>query len=58
MVAHPEWVNDPGCVSPQAGAAGEDEEDPDGAALRLRLHPLHHQTLSIHPGQTRLPQLW
>lgn len=45
------------CVSLQVGSGGEAEEGRAVAAGHLRLHPLHHQTVSIHPGQTRLPQL-
>lgn len=44
--------------SSQVGAGGEGEEDHVCAAGRLHLHPLHHQTLPLHPGQTGLPQLW
>ena len=47
-----------GPVRPQVGSGGEDEEGRDVATCGLRLNPLHHQTLSVHPGQARLPQLW
>lgn len=44
-------------VSPQVESAAEAEEDHVVAAGRLHLRPLHCQTVSVHPGQTRLPQL-
>lgn len=44
-------------VCAQVGSGGEAEEGGVVAAARLRLHSLHHQAVSVHPGQTRLPQL-
>lgn len=44
-------------VCPQVESSGEAEEVDVVAAGHLCVRPLHRQTVSVHPGQTRLPQL-
>lgn len=46
------------CGSPQVGSGGEDEEDGDASAVRLCLCSCPSETLPLHSGQTRLPELW
>lgn len=45
-------------LSPQVDPPGEAEEVDAVSVGGLRVRPLHHQAVSLHPGQTRLPQLW
>lgn len=45
-------------LSPQVDPPGEAEEAAAVAAAAVCVRPLHHQTVPLHPGQTRLPQLW
>lgn len=45
-------------LSPQVDPPGEAEEVDAVSVGGLRVRPLYHKTVSLHPGQTHLPQLW